>query len=194
MTTYRMEEETHQLRVPVSDSEWTSGPKNAPVTLVEYLDYQCPNCQGAFPEVERLRKEEASRMRFVVRHFPLTSEHPRAMAAALAAEAAGKQGKFWEMYVMLFKNRGKLAEEDLRRYGEILGLDMARYEKDRHDKELEHHITQMKIQGARSGVNGTPTFFINGERYDGSATFEDLSAAVEAIAEEQEENGGAEEL
>lgn len=170
--------ESHRLREPVAASDWASGPASAPVTLVEYLDFQCPHCQQAYPEVERLRQTEGPHLRFVVRFFPLESEHPQALLAACAAEAAGRQGRFWEMYDLLFQNPGKLMPEDLRSHAQQLGLDLEAFEHDLERDEVRAKVRHQKLQGVRSGVNGTPTFFINEERYDGEADFAGLSAAV----------------
>lgn len=164
--------------VPVSDADWLRGPGDAPVTLVEYGDYECPHCQRAYPIVEELLAAEGARVRLVFRHFPLTSTHPRAVPAAMAAEAAGRQRKFWEMNALLFEAKGKLADEDLLRYARQLGLEMAQFDTDRRDDALEERIRSGRLAGLRSGVNGTPTFFINGERYDGEVTVEALRAAV----------------
>ena len=174
----RRREEVHKLRVPVSEEDWTRGPADAPVTIVEYGDYECPACQRAYREVEKLLEAEAGNVKFVFRHFPLTSTHPRAMAAALAAEAAGHQGKFWEMHRKLFESQGELGDEHARGYAQELGLDMDRFSRNATSEELESCIRQQRLEGARSGVNGTPTFFVNGMRYDGAFTYEALSTAL----------------
>ena len=164
--------------MPASDVDWLRGPADALVTLVEYADYECPHCQRAYGVVEELLATEGARVRLALRHFPLTSAHPRALPAAMAAEAAGRQGKFWEMNALLFEGKGRLAEEDLRGYARQLGLDMGRFEEDRRDAAIERRIRDGRLAGLRSGVNRTPTFFINGERYDGEVAVETLSAAV----------------
>jgi protein-disulfide isomerase len=176
-------ERTHLLIEPPSAQDWTRGPAGAPLTLIEYGDYQCPACQHAFEEVERLLVEESERIRLVYRHFPLMSIHPRAMAAAQAAQAAGQQGKFWEMHRKLFAAKGRLEEDDLRRYAGECFLEMKRFEEDCLDEEIAQRIRQQKLVGVRSGVNGTPTFFMNGRRYDGEATFPALRAAVKNLKE-----------
>lgn len=174
--------ESHRLREPVSASDWACGPANAPVTLVEYLDFQCPHCQQAYPEVERLRQTEGPHLRFVVRFFPLESEHPQALLAACAAEAAGRQGRFWEMYDLLFQHPVKLMQEELLRHAKQLGLDLTAFARDLTSAEVRVKVRHQKLQGVRSGVNGTPTFFINEERYDGPPTAAGLTAALAKAA------------
>jgi protein-disulfide isomerase len=168
----------HRLRQPVGDEDHVRGPTEAPVTLVEYGDYQCPTCQAAHQEVEQLLGVHGGQVRFVFRHFPLMSMHERALPAAMAAEAAGRQGKFWEMHGKLFESRGQLADADLRDYANDIGLDLARFDADRTDEQIERAIREQRLQGARSGVNGTPTFFVNGDRHDGRPSFEALAEAV----------------
>jgi protein-disulfide isomerase len=176
-------ERGHRLIDAVSDADWTRGPADAPVTLVEYADYECPYCWDAHPIVETLLAADGDRVRFAFRHFPLISAHPRALPAAMAAEAAGTQGKFWQMHALLFEGRGRLADDDLRGYARQLGLDLQRFDRDRNDPAVEGRIRRGRIIGARSGVNGTPTFFINGERYGGAVTVEALQAAVRQAQE-----------
>lgn len=156
-----------------------------PVTIVEYGDYQCPACQRAYVEVEKLLTAEGPNARFVFRHFPLMTTHPRAMAAALAAEAAGRQGKFWQMHAKLFESHEQLDDQHIQQYAAELALDLDKFARDIQSEGIEAHIRQQRLAGARSGVNGTPTFFINGYRYDGDFTYEALSAAVQTAI-----NGG----
>ncbi len=177
----RKREEVHQLRVPVSQEDWGRGPADASVTLVEYGDYECPACQRAYVEVEKLLTAERGNVKFVYRHFPLMSTHPQAMAAALAAEASGRQGKFWEMHSKLYESRGQIGDERIRGYAQELRLDMDRFAQDIKSKEIEANIRQERLAGARSGVNGTPTFFVKGSRYDGDFTYEALSTAVQTF-------------
>ena len=178
--TVRRREESHQLRVPVSAQDWVRGPADAPVTLVEYGDYECPACQYAHGEVEKLLEAEGHNVRFVFRHFPLMTIHPQAMVAALAVEAAGRQGKFWQMHAKLFESRGQLDDQHIRQYAAELELDLDKFAHDIQSEGIEAHIRQQRLEGARSGVNGTPTFFVNGSRYDADFTHEALSAAVRA--------------
>jgi protein-disulfide isomerase len=182
VTAPRAEDGRPRLRDPVSESDRVRGPAQAPVTLVEYADYQCPHCQAAYPEIEQVLRRHAGAVRFAVRHFPVESSHPRALAAALAAEAAGRQGKFWEMHARLFDDPGRLEEEDLRRHATALGLDLQRFDADRADPELANAIRHQRLQGMRSGVNGTPTLFVNGLRYDGPHDAEALSRVIAQAA------------
>ncbi len=180
----RKREEVHQLRVPVSEEDWGRGRAGAPVTIVEYGDYECPACQRAYVEVEKLLTTERGNVKFVYRHFPLMRIHPQALGAALSADAAGHQDKFWEMHSKLYESRSQLGDERIRAYAQELRLDMDRFARDIKSKEIEAHIRQQRLEGARSGVNGTPTFFVNGTRYDGDFTHEALAAAVRAAREQ----------
>jgi len=172
-----------KLVLPVGERDHAQGPSNAPVTLVEYGDYECPHCGRAYPIVKAVQSALGSRLRFVFRNFPLSEAHPNAENAAEAAEAAGAQGKFWEMHDLIFEHQGALRPQDLVAYAARLGIDSARLA-----RELDSHAHAARVRedfmsGVRSGVNGTPTFFINGERYDGSWARQDLIAAVEAAIE-----------
>jgi len=171
------------LALPVGDRDHAQGPANAPVTLVEYGDYECPYCGQAYPIVKAVQKTLGRRLRFVFRNFPLSEAHPNASNAAEAAEAAGVQGKFWEMHDALFEQQDALRVPDLVAYAAKLGLDS-----DRFADELKSHAHAARVRedfmsGVRSGVNGTPTFFINGQRHDGPWYHHDLVAAVEAAIE-----------
>jgi len=157
-----------ELTPPVSAQDHAAGPDNAPVTLVEYGDFECPYCGMAHPIVQAAQRELGSQLRFVFRHFPLAEAHPHARLAAQAAEAAGAQGRFWEMHDMLFEHQDALDMEDIVGYAKSLGLDTARFA---HDLESGTYAKKARDDfrsGVRSGVNGTPTFFVNGTRYDGS--------------------------
>lgn len=172
------------LKVPVSEKDHIRGNPRAQVTLLEYGDYECPHCGRAHPIVEQLRKTFEERLAFVYRHFPLTNIHPHAELAAEAAEAAGSQGSFWEMHDWLFENQLYLSAESI--LGAALELDL---DVDRFASDLKTHVHRDKVRssfmsGVRSGVNGTPTFFINGVRHDGDYEFETLSAAL-SLAFEQ---------
>ena len=169
-----------RLTPPVSEADHRSGPDGAPVTLVEYGDFECPSCGAAYPIVEDARREMGTRLRFVFRHFPLTQMHPHAMRAAEAAETAGVQGKFWQMHRMLFEHQDALEDTDLARYAKALHLDAKRFESELASGAHVARIREQIGSGIRSGVNGTPTFFINGVRYDGSWEAPALLAALEA--------------
>lgn len=172
-----------KLVVPVSeDRDHIRGPKTAPVTLVEYGDYECPFCGQAYYVLKDLAQRAGNSMRFVFRNFPLTTLHPHAERAAGAAEAAGDQGKFWEMHDLLFENQKSLEDEDLMKYSESAGLDTSKFLSDMREARYQNRVREDFLSGARSGVNGTPTFFINGVRYDGSWDFDPLLAAIENAA------------
>lgn len=170
------------LTVPVGPDDWTAGPDDAPVTLVEYGDFECPHCGAMEPVIRSLREWAGNNLRFVFRNFPLTASHPHAELAAEAAEAAGAQGAFWPMHDKLLANQQALTEHDLIQYAADLGLDVNTF-----TSALEHHLYQPKVQadfmsGVRSGVGGTPTFYINGTRYDGDYDEESLRKAVQKAA------------
>jgi protein-disulfide isomerase len=171
------------LRLPVTSSDHIQGPDNAPVTLLEYGDYECPHCGLAHPVVQRVQRYFGPRLRFAYRHFPLTEIHQYAEAAAETAEYAGFYGRFWEAHDMLFENQDSL--------GLPLFLAIVRYfglsEQGLRDA-LAHGSFADKVRrdflsGVRSGVNGTPTFFINNLRYDGPASYEALVASIAAQLE-----------
>jgi diadenylate cyclase len=170
------------LDTPVGDRDHVRGAATAPVTLVEYGDFECPYCGRMYPVVKELRKRAGDRLRVVFRHFPLDSVHPHARRAAEAAEAAAAQGRFWEMHDLLFENQDDLDDEALRRYAARLGLDMARFEDDLAERRHAPRVREDRLDGERTGVEGTPTFFVNGARYEGSLDLEGLLAAVEEAA------------
>jgi protein-disulfide isomerase len=170
------------LTLPVTDRDHIDGPAEAAVTLVEYGDYECPYCGAAFPIIKEVQARMGERLRFVFRNFPITTSHPHAEQAAEAAEAAAAQGKFWPMHDLLYENQKRLRDEDLRAYGEQLGLELERF-----DRELAEHVHAERVRedfmsGVRSGVNGTPTFYIDGARHDESYDVETLVAALERAA------------
>jgi protein-disulfide isomerase len=156
------------LTPPVSEADHAAGPDDAPVALVEYGDYECPYCGMAHPIVKKAQEDLGSQLRFVFRNFPLAEAHPHARLAAQAAEAAGAQGKFWEMHDTLFEHQDALEVADLIGYAKSLGLDTAKFERDLEAAAYVKRVRDDFRSGVRSGVNGTPTFFMNGARYDGS--------------------------
>jgi protein-disulfide isomerase len=177
-----------QLTPPVSAEDHAAGPDDAPVTLVEYGDYECPYCGMAHPIVKRAQQELGNQLRFVFRNFPLAEAHPHARLAAQAAEAAGAQGKFWEMHDMLFENQDALEVQDLVGYAESIGLDTVRFVRDLEAGTFEKRVRDDFRSGVKSGVNGTPTFFINGARYDGSwANVESFIGALREMARQSVE-------
>jgi protein-disulfide isomerase len=169
-----------RLFEPVSEEDHTQGPADAPITIVEYGDYECPDCLNAAPIVRAVREKLGDRLRLVFRHYPQSSIHPHASAAAEAAEAAGEQGKFWEMHEALFKHQKELGELDLSHLALTLGLEIYKFETSRTRDEHRRRILADFEGGAQSGVRGTPTFFINGKRYQGKITAADILNAAEA--------------
>ena len=170
-----------RLTVPVSERDHVLGPATAPVTLVEYGDYECPFCRTAHASVEQVRQAMGNDLRFVFRHFPLSQIHPHAYQAAEAAEAAGAQGRFWEMHHLLFANQDRLGLRDLIGYAGALDLDLERFVTDLRGHAYAGRLREDFLSGVRSGVNGTPTFFVNGIRHDGGY---DAQALLEALRSE----------
>jgi protein-disulfide isomerase len=166
------------LTPPVDPArDHVAGPDGA-VTLVEYGDFECSFCARAYPSVKEVQRRFGARLRFVFRELPL-DKHPHARTAALAAEAAGLQGRFWEMYERLFEAGGRLAPDDLVGHAEYLGLDLERFARDMRSEELAERIDEDFESAIASGVTGTPAFFVDGEPYDG---FYDPDSLTEAIA------------
>jgi protein-disulfide isomerase len=171
------------LTVPVTeDRDHIQGPADAAVTLVQYGDYECPYCGEAYPIIKEVQARMADRLRFVFRNFPISTSHPHAERAAEAAEAAAVQGKFWQMHDVLYENQRRLREEDLRTYAERLELDIERYDQEMAEQVHAARIHEDFMSGVRSGVNGTPTFYINGVRHDDSYETETLLDALERAA------------
>ena len=167
------------LKPPVGPKDHMQGPPDAPVTLVEYGDYECPYCGEAYPVVKALQERLGDQMCFVFRNFPLTQVHPHAEEAAEAAEAAGAQGKFWEMHDLLYENQDALEPEDLVQYARALKLDLKRFVLEMREHVYVERVREDFRSGVRSGVNGTPTFFINGARHNGPFDLVSLLAAIE---------------
>jgi len=169
-----------RLVLPVSAArDHIRGAVDAPITLLEYGDYECPHCGAAHPIVHRILDEVGDAVRFAYRHFPLTTIHPHAEPAAEAAEAAGSQGRYWEMHDLLFANQRNLAVPQLVTYAAALSLDVPRF-----TRETMGHVHLPKISedftsGVRSGVNGTPTFYVNGTRHDGGWDYASLMSALQ---------------
>jgi protein-disulfide isomerase len=179
----REESESPALSPPVSDErDHIHGPHSAPVTLVEYGDYECPYCGEAHLILQKLVAHFGEKMRFVFRNFPLTQMHPHALGAAEAAEAASVQGRFWEMHDVLYERQDGLEENDLVSYAAELQLDVARFQNDLSQGVYRDRIQEDFMSGVRSGVNGTPTLFINGRRYEGPVELHSLTDAVNQSA------------
>jgi protein-disulfide isomerase len=168
------------LKIPISGSDHSHGEKGASLTLLQYGDFQCSYCRLAFDAVKRIQAEFGKGLRFIHRHFPNSEVHPDAWNAARAAEAAALQGKFWEMYDLLYLNQEKLDLESLRAYARQLGLEGGVFERDMNSPEVEARIED-DFQGAvASKVSTTPSFFINGLRYEGYWSYEALVKDLQA--------------
>jgi len=175
----KLEQHAPRLAVPISSIDHAQGPADARVTLLEYGDYECPYCGRAYPVVKEIQKRMVDRLRFVFRNFPLNTIHQHAGVAAQAAEAAGGQGKFWEMHDILYEHQDELANNDIVRYGLKVGLEIYQLEADLAGEKYAKRVRDDFRGGVRSGVNGTPTFFINDIRDNGEHTLEALLSALE---------------
>ncbi len=169
------------LTVPVGAADHVMGALHAPITIVEYGDFECPNCKQAAPVVKLLLERFAGRLRLVFRHFPLEEVHPHALHAALASEAAAAQGKFWPMHDLLFENQNHLKLPQLRGYAEKLEIDMTRYAADMDGQAYLQRVREHIESGTLSGVRATPTFFLNGSLLDVSYGLQSLKSAVEKL-------------
>jgi protein-disulfide isomerase len=169
-----------RLALPVGERDHVQGPATASVTLVEYGDYQCPYCRAAVVIVEELQRVLPDQLRFVFRHFPLENLHPHARRAAEAAEAAASQGKFFEMHAALFEHQSALEHEDLLRYAVEIGLDTARFGAELDAGTHADRVREDFRGGVRSGVRGTPTFYLDEVRYDGAIGVRQLVATIRA--------------
>jgi protein-disulfide isomerase len=167
------------LKIPVSEKDHIQGDPHAKAVLVEYGDYQCPHCGHAYPIVKRLQKHFGNQLAFVFRNFPLNESHPDAEAAAETAEFAGANGKFWEMHDGLFENQRNLGPELLAELAQSLGLSVESLQKALNEGTYTERVKEDFSGGVRSGVNGTPTFFINGMRHDEGFDFEALVEAID---------------
>jgi protein-disulfide isomerase len=167
------------LRVPIVPEDHAQGPGNAEVTFVEYGDYECPHCGRAYPIVKQVQEHFQKRLRLVFRNFPLGQIHPHAVAAAEVAEFAGVQGNFWEMHDLLFEHQARLGEPLFLELAQILKLSPKALLQALEERTFEARVRADFNGGVRSGVNGTPTFFINGLRHDASFDFETLVSAIQ---------------
>ena len=168
------------LKIPVTQEDHIQGDRNAPITLVEYGDYECPYCGLAYPIVKRIQKHFGKRLRFVFRNFPLVESHPHAGIAAMTAEFAATHHKFWEMHDILYENQESLDLPDLLSYAKSLDLSAADLQVAIENETFADKIKNDFMGGVRSGVNGTPSFFINGNRHNGSFEYEELLVALES--------------
>ena len=169
----------HDLSAPITDADHALGPRDAAVTLVEYGDFECPNCKQAAPAVKLLLEHFAGRLRFVYRHFPLEEVHPHALLAAEAAETAAAQDAFWKMHDVLFANQRCLQQQHLHGYASDLALDMKRYNREMAEHAHVQRVRGQQGTGRRSGVRSTPGFFVNGERCDVSFGLKALEETIE---------------
>ncbi len=167
------------LKVPVTSGDHAQGKANAAATLVEYGDYECPHCGHAYPIVKQLQEHFGSKLRVVFRNFPLREMHPNAESAAESAEFAAAQGKFWEMHDLLFENQEQLGGSLYLALAQELELSPRALVKALEAEEFAERVAADFSGGVRSGVNGTPTFFINGQRHDAPFDFDFLAAAIE---------------
>ncbi|MGH7498416.1 MAG: DsbA family protein [Gemmatimonadales bacterium] len=177
---------TH-LTAPVSSIDHILGPPNAPVTLVEYGDFECPNCAAAYPVIRGMVDSLGDRLRFAFRHFPIVLSHDHAQKAAEAAEAAGAQGKFWEMHDVLFQHQDDLDRESLGAYARMLNLDVERFSNELFGDVHADRVYRDVDSGQSSGVSWTPTFFLNGERYP---IARDLDGLVRAVTQRVQQGAG----
>jgi protein-disulfide isomerase len=168
------------LKVPVTPRDHNLGPANAPVTMVEYGDYECPHCGAAHRIVKRVQQHFGDKLRLIFRHFPLTQVHPNAETAAEGAEFCAARGRFWKMHDGIYENQDRLGLPLLFALVNALGLSEAELREALVNRTYTDKVKSDFLGGVRSGVNGTPTFFINGRRHEGSHAFPDLVAAVEA--------------
>jgi protein-disulfide isomerase len=174
---------TPGLTLPVTPNrDHIRGRIDAPLTLLEYADFECPYCGMAYPIVEDVITQMADQMRFVFRQFPLVDLHPHAERAAEASEAAGAQGKFWDMHQMLFANQENLSDLFLLGCAQALSLDVARFTDDLASGRYRPKIAEDFISGVNSGVSGTPTFFINDVKHEGPWDATSLLAALRSAA------------
>src|SRR5579864_5158276 len=160
--------DTTQLLLPIRDEDHVHGPASADFTLVEYGDYECPNCGRLFEIIRDLQATLGERLRIVYRHYPLSGIHPHAQEAAEAAEAAGAQGRFWEMHDLLFRNQAALKLKDLLGYSERLDLDLERVRGELKRGIYRERVREDFRRGVQNGVYGTPGLFLNGVRHDGA--------------------------
>jgi protein-disulfide isomerase len=164
--------------LPMADRDHIQGSIDAPIKLLEFGDYECPYCGEAYPVVKEVQERLGARLCFAFRNFPLSNSHPHAEHAAEAAETAAEKGRFWQMHDLLYENQDGLEDEDLAQYASTLDLDARRFISEVQAGAHASRIREDFRSGARNGVNGTPSFFINGVRYDGTAAAEELFAAL----------------
>ncbi len=165
------------------------GPQDAPITIVEFSDYQCPFCSRSEPLIDQVLRAYPTQVRLIVKHFPLTSIHPHATGAARAAVAAQKQGKFWEMHELLFTNQKALSPEHLKNYAEQLGLDMEQFEADIRSPEVKSLVEEDMRLAQQTGVRGTPTVFVNGNLLQ-NRSLDGFKQVIDTILQERQKQKG----
>jgi protein-disulfide isomerase len=180
------------LPTEVSEADWIHGSSSAAITIVEYSDFQCPACYAYHPMVDRLVHESDGKVRLVYRHFPLP-QHRHALIASISTEAAGKQGKFWEMHHKIFDTQKEWetadnAREIFVKYAEQLELDMEKFLKDLEDTSIEEKIVEQYRTAARAGVNSTPTFFVNGKRIENPNSYEAFKDIIYGTSTDAQNN------
>jgi len=181
-----MSDRYSSLSLPVNrNRDHIQGSHTAPITLVEYGDYECPYCGQAYPIIKQIQDYFRDNLCFVFRNFPLSQVHPHAQRAAEAAEEAGGQNKFWDMHDYLYEHQQALDDKHLQKYAKIVGLDLERFDEDMMNHVYASRIREDFISGIQSGVNGTPTFYINEMRYDGSWDFDTLLQILISIIDNQ---------
>jgi protein-disulfide isomerase len=171
--------EAVKLTLPVSERDHIQGPQTAPVTLVEYGDYECPYCAQAYMITKEVQERLGSKLRFVFRNFPVTKVRPNSYQVALAAETAAAQNMFWDMYDYLFKHGQVNTDDNLMLAAASLGLDIGRFNREYLERTHSRHLDEDIESGKSSGVTATPTFFINGDRYDGVWDLDNLLSALD---------------
>jgi protein-disulfide isomerase len=167
------------LKPPFNTADHFSGNIKSPLQLLEFGDFQCPHCGAAHPILNEIKKKYGTQLLFIFRHFPLTELHPYAQLAAMASEAAARQGRFWEMHDLIFENQAGLNKEMLIGLAKVLHLDMIIFKEDLEDPKLFDKVESDFDSGVLSGVNGTPSFYINGDKYNGPYTYQSLTHALD---------------
>ncbi len=173
--------QSFHLVEPVGPVDHVLGPDHAPVTLVEYGDFECPHCKQAAGTVKMLLARHEQQVRFAFRNYPLEGVHPHAQYAAQAAECAAAQGRFWPMHDLLFANQQHLEPAHIAGYARTLGLDMARFQAEMHDEIYLQRVREHQRSGDASGVRATPTFYANGRLVDVSYGLQGLMDAVDSL-------------
>lgn len=173
--------EAVKLKNAVSENDHVQGPEDAAVTLVEYGDFECIDCGSAYPVIKELRHLLTTQLRFVYRHFPIVRNHPNALRAAEASEAANAQGKFWEMHDQLFEHQSSLEDHNLIRYAKHIRLDLAKFERDLNEHSFLKQIeNEYQVSLFDEHITGTPTIYLNEVRYTGAIETESLLAGIKS--------------